>query len=267
MGALNPIAFKLGPFLVHWYGIIIASGAALGVLLAINETKRQRISADDIYDLVLWALPIGLIGARIYYVIFEWQYYSQHLNEIIAIWQGGIAIYGGLIAGGITLIVFCRQRSLSVWQVLDVVTPGIMLGQVIGRWGNFVNQEAFGSAVSRSFLQQLHLPNFIVQQMYIGGAYHQPTFLYESVWNFIGLILLLSLRHKRGLFKRGEIALSYAIWYSFGRFFIEGMRTDSLYLFGQVRVSQLLSLIVFIVMLSIFVYRRKQQKASNYLID
>ena len=147
MGALNPIAFKLGPFLVHWYGIIIASGAVLGVLLAINETKRQRVSADDIYDLVFWALPIGLIGARIYYVIFEWQYYSQHLNEIIAIWQGGIAIYGGLIAGGITLIVFCRQRSLSVWQVLDVVTPGIMLGQVIGRWGNFVNQEAFGAAV------------------------------------------------------------------------------------------------------------------------
>lgn len=150
MGALNPIAFKLGPFLVHWYGIVIASGAVLGVLLAIKETKQQKISTDDIYDLILWALPIGLIGARLYYVIFEWPYYSQHLNEIIAIWQGGIAIYGGLIAGGITLIIFCRRRGLSIWQVLDVVTPGIMLGQVIGRWGNFINQEAFGTVVSRT---------------------------------------------------------------------------------------------------------------------
>ena len=261
MGALNPIAFKLGPFLVHWYGIIIASGAALGVMLAINETKRQRISADDIYDLVLWALPIGLIGARIYYVIFEWQYYSQHLNEIIAIWQGGIAIYGGLIAGGITLIVFCRQRSLSVWQVLDVVTPGIMLGQVIGRWGNFVNQEAFGSAVSRSFLQQLHLPNFIVQQMYIGGAYHQPTFLYESVWNLIGFIIMLFLRRTKKL-KVGYLTGFYLIWYSLGRCFIEYFRSDSLML-GNIKVAQLISLSLIVIGIIVIIKSTKKNELYN----
>ncbi|WP_268912829.1 prolipoprotein diacylglyceryl transferase [Lentilactobacillus sp. SPB1-3] len=264
--ALNPIAFNLGPIQVHWYGIIIATGVILAVALAVAEGNRQGIKDDDIYDMILWALPAALICARAYYVIFQWSYYSANPGEIIKIWDGGIAIYGSLIGAMIVVILFCRNRHIPVWKMLDVAAPTVIMAQAIGRWGNFMNQEAFGKVTSLHFLQGLHLPNFIINQMYISGAYRQPTFLYESVWSFLGFLLLISLRHNPQLFKRGEVFLTYVMWYSFGRFFVEGMRTDSLY-WGPLRVSQILSICLFVGSLIIFIVRRHRNNDVWYVDD
>ncbi|KAF0506928.1 prolipoprotein diacylglyceryl transferase [Pediococcus pentosaceus] len=259
LGALNPIAFNLGGIQVHWYGIIIASAVVLATILAVQEAKRRRIDPDSIYDLILWALPLAIITARMYYVIFEWGYYQNHVDEIVRVWDGGIAIYGALIGAGIVVYLFCRANWIPVWLMLDIIAPVLIMAQGIGRWGNFMNQEAFGRITSLTFLQSLHLPHFIIQQMLIDGAYRQPTFLYESLWDILGFIVLMSLRHKKHLFKQGEVFLSYVIWYAFGRFFVEGMRTDSLMLLG-IRVSQWLSVILFIGAIGILVFRRKSMR-------
>lgn len=263
--ALNPVAFHLGNLSVKWYGILMATAVVVAAWMAIAEGKRRQIMSDDFVDFLLWAVPLGFIGARLYYVVFEWKFYSQHPDQIIAIWNGGIAIYGGLIAGLIVLLFFCYYRVLPAFLMLDVIVPGVMLGQVIARWGNFMNQEAYGAKTSLAFLQSLHLPNFVIQQMYINGAYRQPTFLYESFFNLIGLLLILGLRHRPHLFKQGEIFCFYLIWYGTVRFFVEGMRTDSLYLAGTIRVSQALSLILIVLAICLIVYRRKVVHPRWYL--
>lgn len=262
---INPVAFKLGNLSVKWYGIIMAVAIILAVSMAIFEGRKRQIESDDFMDLLLWAVPLGYVGARIYYVIFEWNYYSQHLDEIIAIWNGGIAIYGGLLAGLAVLLVFCYKRMLPPFLMLDIITPGVMAAQILGRWGNFINQEAHGGPTTLAFLQSIHLPDFIINQMKIGGVYYQPTFLYESFFNLIGLLIILLLRHRKHLFKQGEIFMLYLAWYSVVRFFVEGMRTDSLYLWGSIRVSQMLSVILLIVVIVLFIYRRRIVKPKWYL--
>ena len=262
---INPVAFKLGNLSVKWYGIIMAVAIILAVSMAIFEGRKRQIESDDFMDLLLWAVPLGYVGARIYYVIFEWNYYSQHLDEIIAIWNGGIAIYGGLLAGLAVLLVFCYKRMLPPFLMLDIITPGVMAAQILGRWGNFINQEAHGGPTALAFLQSLHLPDFIINQMKIGGVYYQPTFLYESFFNLIGLLIILLLRHRKHLFKQGEIFMLYLAWYSVVRFFVEGMRTDSLYLWESIRVSQMLSVILLIVVIVLFIYRRRIVKPKWYL--
>ena len=266
LGAIDPIAFSLGGLSVHWYGVIIASAVLLAIFLGTNESEKRGIKGDDIIDMMLWALPISIIGARIYYVIFEWRYYIQHPAEIIAIWNGGIAIYGGLIAGGLTVYWFTKKRGLPFWLVLDIAAPSVIIAQAIGRWGNFVNQEAHGEATTKAFLEGLHIPNFIVNNMNIEGVYYQPTFLYESLWNVLGFILLLILRRRKNLLKRGEVALSYVLWYSFGRLFIEGLRTDSLMLAQTIRVSQLLSILLFVGAILLWIYRRKKYPENPYYL-
>ena len=263
--ALNPVAFQIGSLSVRWYGILMATGVVVATLMAISEGKKRHIMPDDFIDFLLWAVPIGFICARIYYVIFEWGYFSQHPDQIIAIWNGGIAIYGGLIGGIIVLIIFCPIRMLPIWLMLDIIAPGVMAAQVIARWGNFMNQEAHGARTTLAFLQHLHLPEFIIQQMYINGHYYRPTYLYESFFNLIGLIIILCLRHKKHLFKRGEIFLSYVIWYSCVRFFVEGMRTDSLYIANTIRVSQALSLVLFFAAIIVWIYRRNVVHPKWYL--
>ncbi|WP_311407948.1 prolipoprotein diacylglyceryl transferase [Liquorilactobacillus uvarum] len=255
LGVLNPIAFTLGPIEIHWYGIIIASAVVLAVYLSVKEGKKRGVVEDNIYDMLLWALPFSIISARIYYVVFQWNYYSNHLSEIYRIWDGGIAIYGALIGALITVIVFCHKRKIPSFLMLDVIAPTVIMAQGIGRWGNFMNQEAYGAVTSLAFLQKLRIPSFIIQQMNIHGAYRQPTFLYESLWDLTGFVVLLYLRQRVHLFKRGEVFFSYVIWYSFGRFFIEQMRTDSLML-GALRVSQWLSVLVFIGAIALWISRR-----------
>jgi phosphatidylglycerol---prolipoprotein diacylglyceryl transferase len=257
---LNPIAFSLGPIQVHWYGIIIGSGLALALYLAIREGNKRGLPKETFADLMIWAIPLAIISARIYYVLFEWGYYAQHPSEIIQIWHGGIAIHGALIGSILTVIFFARSRGISFWKITDIAAPSLILGQAIGRWGNFMNQEAHGGEVSRTFLENLHLPDFIINQMYINGSYYHPTFLYESVWDFVGFILLILLR--RVNLRRGELFLSYLIWYSIGRFFIEGMRTDSLMLTWSLRMAQLISIVLVVVAVGILLYRRKSGLAE-----
>lgn len=254
---LNPIAMQLGPFSIHWYGIFIGTGLLLGLYISTNEAVKRGLQKEVFSDLILWALPIALIFARIYYVIFNWSYYSQHPEEIIAIWRGGIAIHGALIGAIITTVVFDKKRNFSFWKLADIAAPSIILGQAIGRWGNFMNQEAHGGPVSREFLESLHLPDFIINQMYIKGSYYHPTFLYESLWNLIGFLVLLVLQ--RINLKRGEVFLTYVIWYSIGRFFIEGMRTDSLMLTDSLRMAQVLSIVLVVTCTILILYRRTRK--------
>lgn len=258
MGNIHPIdriAFEIGPLTVYWYGIIIGLGVFLGYYFATKEAKRLGLNKDIFADLLLWALPIALISARIYYVIFKWEYYSKNPGQIVAIWEGGIAIHGALIGATITAIIFAKKRGVSFWKLADIAAPSIILGQAIGRWGNFMNQEAHGGPVTRAFLEGLRLPDFIIDQMFINGQYYHPTFLYESLWNLAGFIVLILLR--RINLRQGELFLSYIIWYSIGRFFVEGMRTDSLMLTETLRMAQFISVVLIICSLLVIFYRRK----------
>lgn len=256
---INPVAFHLGAISVRWYALCIVAGLALAVYLAMKEAPRKRILSDDVLDFILIAFPLAIIGARIYYVIFSWSEYKDNILEVFAIWHGGIAIYGGLIAGFLVLFFFTRYRFIDTWDFLDIAAPSVMIAQAIGRWGNFFNQEAYGAKVSNLN----YLPAFIRNQMYIDGSYRVPTFLYESIWNLIGFVLIIILRRKKAFLKQGEIALFYLIWYGIGRFFIEGMRTDSLTLVG-LRVSQWLSAVLILVGVGMLIYRRRKGNLSYY---
>ncbi|EPI00921.1 prolipoprotein diacylglyceryl transferase [Enterococcus faecalis 13-SD-W-01] len=258
LAQINRVAFEFLGIPVYWYALIIVSGIVLAVWLSSREAIRVGMKADDVTDFMLWGLPLSIIGARLYYVLFDLPQYIADPIQIFNIRAGGLAIYGGLIAGGITLYFFTKYHFISLWTFLDIAAPSVLLAQAIGRWGNFMNHEAFGPNTTRGFLESLHLPNFIIDNMYIDGIYRQPTFLYESAWSILGVIILLVLRKRPHLLKQGEVALGYVAWYSFGRFFIEGMRTDSLYLMSTIRVSQLLSVILFIGAIALMVWRRKK---------
>ncbi|MET3697545.1 prolipoprotein diacylglyceryl transferase [Bacillus oleivorans] len=262
---IDPIAFSIGTLDVRWYGILIGLGIAIAFFMAVREGKKRGLDSEVIADLLLWAVPISIVCARIYYVIFQWDYYSQNPGDIVKIWEGGIAIHGALIGAVATAVIFCRIKGISFWKLADIVAPSLLVGQAIGRWGNFMNQEAYGGEVSREFLESLFLPDWIINQMYIQGAYHHPTFLYESLWNFVGIFVLLGLR--RVNLRRGEIFLSYLIWYSIGRFFVEGMRTDSLMLTEFLRIAQVMSLVLIVVSIAIMVFRRMKGYARERYLD
>lgn len=241
MLAWNRTAFEIGGFSIQWYAVMIATGALLGYFVFKREGLKMGIPEDHLLDLLFWGMIFGLIGARIYYVLFSLGDYLSNPLEIFNIRGGGMAIYGGVIGGMVTLSIMCRTRALSFVSVLDAASPAMLIAQSIGRWGNFINQEAHGDVVSLNFLQGLGLPDWLIDQMNIEGQYYHPTFLYESVWNLIGFVLVVSLRHHVKELKQGDVMAFYLIWYGFGRAIIEGMRTDSLYL-GPLRVSQWLSM-------------------------
>ena len=226
---LNRVACTVLGKDIYWYGIIICAGFILAALYVNSRTKDFGITSDNLTDCLIICVPLGIICARIYYVVFEWGYYAQHPGEIIAIWKGGIAIYGGIIGTLIGLFVYSRVKKLSLASLCDLAAFGLLIGQCIGRWGNFVNGEAHGG------------PTTLPWGMTIDGqSMVHPTFLYESLWNLAGFVLLHFYSKKRRF--KGEIALLYAAWYGAGRAWIEGLRTDSLYI-GSVRVSQLLAII------------------------
>ncbi|HSJ38754.1 MAG TPA: prolipoprotein diacylglyceryl transferase [Planococcus sp. (in: firmicutes)] len=258
LGSIDPIAFSLGPIDVHWYGVIIATGIVIAFLVGQKEMVKRGLHPELLTDLLIWAVPLAIVGARIYYVIFEWGSYKDNPGEIIAIWNGGLAIHGALIMSVIVAYIFTKKRNTSFLKVADILAPSILIGQAVGRWGNFINQEAHGGEVSRAFLENLFIPDWIINHMYIGGAYYHPTFLYESLWSLVGIIILLLLR--RVNLVRGEMFFFYMIWYSFGRYFIEGMRTDSLYVVGDLRTAQLVSILAIIIAVAFIIYRRKTLK-------
>ena len=260
MQPLDRVAIELGPFTIYWYGIIIGIGILLGWLLATRESKKLGLPQDTISDLLLWAIPISIVSARIYYVIFKWDYYSVNSGQIFAIWEGGIAIHGALIGGVATAIVFAKKKGISFWKLADITAPSIILGQAIGRWGNFMNQEAHGTEVTRGFLENINLPDFIINQMYINGSYYHPTFLYESLWNLFGFVLLLILRRLNIM--RGELFLIYVVWYSIGRFFVEGFRTDSLMLTDSLRIAQVISIVLIGIAITLIWFRRRKGYAK-----
>ena len=230
---LNPPSyFEIGPLSIHFYGVIIAFGLVLAVVYGMRRRKEFGFSEDDILDGVLCVVPFAILCARLYYCIFAWDMYKDNPISIFYIWEGGLAIYGGVIGAAIGMIVYTRVKKINLRALLDVVSIGFLIGQSIGRWGNFMNREAFGAA-TESFLR-MGLYNTRT------GAfeYYHPTFLYESLWNAAGFVLLHLLSKKRQY--DGQIALGYVAWYGLGRAFIEGLRTDSLY-WGPFRVSQLLA--------------------------
>ena len=261
LGYIDPVAFQLGPIEVRWYGIIIACGILLGYFIAQGSIKRIGYHTDTLVDIIFWGAIFGFLAARIYFVIFQFPYYAEHPGEIIKIWNGGIAIHGGLIGGFITGLIVCKIKNINPFQIGDVVAPSMILGQAIGRWGNFMNHEAHGGPVSRSFLEDLHLPDFIINNMYIEGQYYHPTFLYESIWDVLGFVILITCRK---YLRVGDTFCLYLIWYSVGRFFVEGLRTDSLMLTENIRVAQVVSIILILIGIVIMVVRRVRYNAPQY---
>ena len=254
---MNPIFLDLGFIQIYWYSIMILLGIILASIVILKECKRFNIDNDFMLNLFFYTIPIAIIGARLYFVIFNFNYYSNNVIEIFKLWEGGLAIHGGIIAGLIFIIYYCKRYNQNIWKILDIAVIGLIIGQIIGRWGNFFNQEAYGSATTLSYLKSIYLPNFIIDGMKINNIYYHPTFLYESIWNFIGLIILLKIRRKN--VKIGQISSIYLIWYGIGRLFIESLRQDSLML-GHIKVAQLLSLLMIIFGIFLFIYKLKKEK-------
>jgi len=244
MPVIDPIAFHLGPLKVHWYGIILALAMLSGTVLAAREAKRKGLDPEHLYNLALYLIPGAILFARIYYVIFNWGYYQNNPGEILALWHGGLAIHGAVLGGLLIGYFYTCYHRLVFWQWADIIAPSLILGQAIGRWGNFVNQEAYG------------VPTDLPWAMYIAGEYRHPTFLYESLWNLGVFALLLYQRSKNRQLLTGDLFLLYLVCYSLGRFWIEGLRTDSLML-GPLRMAQVISLL-FIGLGSVWLYVRRR---------
>ena len=239
----GPTLIELGPITIRWYGLLIASAVLIGVTLSQYLAKRRKVDPNLVGDLAIWLVIAAIPCARLYYVLFEWEQYSQHPDQIIAIWKGGIAIHGAILGGLLAAIIFGRLQKISVWLLADLVVPSLILGQAIGRWGNFFNSEAFGGPTDLPW--KLYIPPQQRPSDLINNAYYHPTFLYESLWNLMVFAILMTLffrdlKHKPHL-KVGSLALIYMVAYSMGRFWIEGLRTDSLML-GPLRIAQVVSL-------------------------
>ena len=267
---LNPaVGFRIGSFSVNFYGLIIAVGLILAVLYGWKRSKQFGIKGDDITDGVLWIVPFAILCARLYYCAFRWveDGYAEDPLSILYIWKGGLAIYGGVIGAVIGVTVFCLIKKIKLPALLDLVALGFLIGQSIGRWGNFFNREAFG-AETESFLRMgLMLTS---DRMSIGTElYYHPTFLYESLWNAAGFVMLHFLSKRRKY--DGQIALGYAAWYGLGRALIEGLRTDSLY-WGPFRVSQMLAAVscaaaVIVLLIMSFKYHAPEKLFVNQVAD
>ncbi len=248
----GPILVEWGPIVIRWYGLLIASAVLIGATLSQSLAARRRVDPDLLSDLAVWLVIAAIPSARLYYVLFQWQDYAQQPQKIIAIWEGGIAIHGAILGGVIAALIFARLKRASFWQLADLVAPSLILGQAIGRWGNFFNSEAFGAPTDLPW--KLFIPRYVVE----GGRqiarrppgfetveYYHPTFLYESLWNLMvfGVLMTLFFRDLQGnpRLKVGTLFLVYLIGYSLGRVWIEGLRTDSLML-GPLRAAQMVSL-------------------------
>lgn len=259
---INPTAFTLFGHPIAWYGIIIACGLLLALMYGMSRAKHFNISVDDLTDIVLFSIVFGLIGARLYYVIFYPTTYGNNPYfanpvSILYVWNGGLAIYGGIIAAFVTAFFVAKHKKISVGAVYDIAALGFLIGQGIGRWGNFINQEAYGSTTNLPWRMVLGT----------GTDPVHPCFLYESLWCILGFIILhIYSKHRKF---NGEIFLMYISWYSFGRFFIEGLRTDSLML-GNLRISQLVAAVFFVAAISLLIYKRitvknvKVEEETNY---
>lgn len=274
----NPsrVAFTLFGRDVYWYGVLMALGILIGVWLTLKEGKRKKLTEDDILDMCLVIIPSGVVGARLYYVIFEWASYASNPIRALYIWEGGLAIYGAVIGGLIGMFIYSRVKKIRFLKLADCIAPGLVLAQAIGRWGNFFNQEAFGLPINNGELMWFPFAVYIEGYHTFNGQpcsnpYHMATFFYESVWCFIVFIILWSCRRK---FKHdGDAILSYAALYGLERMFVERLRGDSLYIIkpggsiaAGVRVSEMLSFILVVAIAAFFLIRYFKEKKLGRLI-
>lgn len=263
---IDPTAVRLGPLSIRWYGVIIVCGMILSTLYAFKRMKSISLTSDDCLDVALVCIPSGIVGARLYYVLTSLSSYASFW-DVFKIWEGGLAIYGGIIGGLLGVIAVCRYKHKSLLSVLDCIAPGVMIGQFIGRWGNFVNAEAYGVIGSYDFLG-LSLDASVLAEgnpflMTVNGLPVHPTFLYESVWNLIGFLLINAFWKKKKY--NGEVLLEYLTWYGLGRAVIEGFRADSLYI-GSLRISQLLAFSCFLVgtvLLAVLAVKHKKRTINK----
>ena len=242
---MNRVFVTVGPITIYWYSILILAAVLIGYYIVMQYCKKRGYSVSVIIDMFLYMVIWAIIGARLYYVIFNFSVYKHNLLDIFMIWKGGLAIYGAIIAAIIYVYYYCKKHQMNFLQILDIYSLSLLLGQAIGRWGNFFNSEAYGGPTTYEALKNLRIPEFIIQGMYIDNVYRQPTFLYESLWCLIGVLILWIIRRKHSD-KIGKQVCFYLIWYGIGRFFIEGLRSDSLY-FGVFRISQIVSIIMIII--------------------
>lgn len=262
---MNSVFLDLGIVQIYWYSIILLVAFLIGGFLALQEAKRWKITEDFMINLFFYLIPISLLGARIYYVLFNLEFYSSNWINVLKIWEGGLAIHGGIIAAILFLLFYSKKYKVNTFRLTDILCVSLILGQAIGRWGNFMNSEAHGAITTLEHLKSLHIPEFIINGMNINGVYYEPTFLYESLWCLLGFIILYIYRRRRYT-KIGTTSSLYLIWYGIGRLFIEGMRTDSLML-GNIRVAQLISVIMIIVGIILFIVLRKGSIFANKYND
>ena len=247
---MDRVALRLGPIKIYWYSICIFIGIILGSILLFKEVKKRNIDEDKIVNLIFIGLISAFIGARLYYVLFNFNVYKENPIDIFKVWEGGLAIHGGIIAAIIVILIYSKKHKMNFYELLDLLVVSLILGQAIGRWGNFFNQEAYGGPTTLLKLKELGIPNFVINGMYIPSFNKsilvEPTFYYESCWDLLVFITLILVRKFYKNLKIGNLTSLYLIMYSFGRFFIEGLRTDSLML-GKIRVAQLVSIILIII--------------------
>lgn len=263
---MNRIAIDLGFIEIYWYSIFILI-AIISACLVINmESKKQKLPENILIDLLFYSIIFGILGARLYYVLFNLSYYLLNPIEIFQIWNGGLAIHGGIISALIFIIVFSKKKKINLNKLLDILVVGLILGQAIGRWGNFFNQEAYGAITTIDNLKNLNIPDFIINGMFILGEYRQPTFLYESIWCLIGFIIIIVIRKYVKKLKVGQITSFYLIWYGIERLIIEGFRSDSLML-GPIKIAQLISLIFIIIGITYLIKIYYNSKKNNNLYN
>ena len=253
---MNPVLFKFLNLEIRWYSVLVLVAFVIGFFLVVYRSRKRGISPALIYDMSFYLVIFCILGARLYYCLFNLDYYKENLIEVLKIWQGGLAIHGGIIAGIIFLLIYTKKHDIEFLSLTDLIAPSLVLGQAIGRWGNFFNQEAYGSATTIFELKRLHVPNFVIDGMYINGTYHHPTFLYESVACLIIFIILMIVSIKS---KRGQLTGVYFILYGIVRYFIESLRTDSL-MFGNFKVAQIISILMIIIGMALLIipmFRRK----------
>ena len=259
---MEKVALDLGPIQIYWYSIFIFIGMLVACFLIYKEAKKRGIDEDFLVNLTFNTIIIGIIGARLYYVLFNFSYYLDNPVEIFQIWNGGLAIHGGIIAGLLFIIYYCKKHEVNLWKILDIIVVGLIIAQAIGRWGNFFNSEAYGPITTAAHLKSLGIPQFIIDGMYILGEYRQPTFFYESVWCLFGFLAMLIILQYKYL-KIGQLTSFYLIWYGIIRFIIEAMRTDSLML-GPLKMAQLVSLVFIVSGIIIFIKSTKTNQKELY---
>lgn len=241
---MDPIFYSIGNIDIRWYSICLLLGAIMGMFFFSRESKRFKFDSDFIFNLSFWCIIFGFIGARLYYVAFNYDAYSEDLISIFKIWNGGLAIHGGILFGLITAFVYCRKYNANAFKVFDMASFSLILAQAIGRWGNFFNSEAYGSVVSKADLIANNIPMFIIDGMKINNNYHHPTFYYEFLWCIAGFVFLYIMRRFKFL-KVSQLTSLYLMWYSVGRFYVESLRTDSL-MMGAFKAAQVASVFMFV---------------------